>query len=126
MIDVVSQALIEVAYDGSAEAVTRIGFGTGLPGWAVRRLQPAQTIQDLRSKQWARWEEDVVRAHLGMLHQSQLEQLRGEVPNEHVLDDLGCLHLEQIGQRIGRSGDAVQIRMGRGGWRSFLRNPQWL
>lgn len=126
MIDIVTEAIMEVAYDGTAEATKRISLGAGLPSWAIRRRRPEEKRQGPTSKAWPRWQEDVLRAHLGLLNEEQLGRLRGEVPSQHVLDDLGCLTLEQIGQRIGRSAAAVKIRIGRNGWPPLLKNPQWL
>jgi hypothetical protein len=124
--DLVAAAIMEVAYDGSPEAVRRISTGTGLPAWAIRRAKPAKRRLGPSSRQWPRWQEQVVQAHLGMLTEAEVEALRESIPLPQALEKLGELTLEEIGQRIGRSANAVKIKVVRKGWRVFLKNPEWL
>ena len=122
----VTAAIMDVEYDGSERSVKQLSAMTGLPGWAIRRSrEPTETKQGRRQR-WARWQDEVVKAHLGMLTDDEVEQLRGRVPNPRALDNLTNLTLPEVGALVGHTAVAVKIRIVRKGWTTWSKNPQWL
>lgn len=122
----VTAAIIDVEYDGSERAVKQLSAMTGLPGWAIRRSREPAHAKEGRRQRWARWQEDVVKAHLGMLTDEEVEELRQQVPNSRALDNLTNLSLPEIAALVGHSPTAVKIRIVRKGWRTWMKNPQWI
>lgn len=122
----ITGAIIDVEYDGSERSVRQLSAMTGLPAWAIRRSRQPRKKKHGRRHGWARWQDDLVKASLGMLEEDELEDLAGRLPNPSVLDDLTSRTLAELAVLVGHSPDGIRIRTIRKGWRTRMRNPDWM
>lgn len=122
----ITDAIIDVEYDGSERSVRQLGAMTGLPPWAIRRSREPQKKKRGRRQRWTRWQDDLLKAYLGMLSEDQLEDLASRLVNPSVLDNLTSLRASEIALLVGHSVNALKIRAFRQGWRTRMRNPDWM